>query len=63
MMTTLAIIALVGVAAFVLVELNYASAEGKLLPIDEPNFKPTITKITENGKELEIIEFRSKIAQ
>jgi hypothetical protein len=63
MMTALAILLLVAASAFVIIELNYATAEGKISPIDEPNFKPTITKVTENGKELEIIEFKSKIKQ
>lgn len=63
MMTTLALILLVAASVFVVIELNHASAEGKISPIDEPNFKPTITKITENGRELEIIEFKSKIKQ
>lgn len=63
MMTALALILLVAASAFVVIELHYASAEGKISPIDEPNFKPTITKITENGRELEIIEFKSKIKQ
>lgn len=63
MMTTLAILLLVAASAFVIIELNYATAEGKLSPMGEPNFKPTITKVTENGKELEIIEFKSKIKQ
>jgi len=63
MMTVLVMLLLVAALAFVIVELNYATAEGKLSPIDEPNFKPTITKITENGRNLEIIEFKSKIKQ
>ena len=61
MMTALALILLVAASIFVMIELNHANAEGKILPIDEPNFKPKITKITENGKNLEIIEFKSKI--
>jgi len=61
MMTALALIMLVAASAFVIIELNYATAEGKLSPIDEPNFKPKITKIVEDGKNLEIIEFKSKI--
>lgn len=61
MMTTLALVVLVITSVFVMAELNHASAEGKLLPKDEPNFKPKITKIVENGKKLEIIEFKSKI--
>lgn len=63
MMTTLALIILVVASVFVMMELNQASADGKILPKDEPNFKPKITKITENGKDLEIIEFKSKIKQ
>ncbi len=63
MMTTLALIALVAASVFVIVEMNQASADGKILPKDESNFKPKITKITENGKDLEIIEFKSKIKQ
>lgn len=63
MMTTLALIALVAASVFVIIEMNQASADGKILPKDEPNFKPKITKITENGKELVIIEFKSKIRQ
>lgn len=63
MMTTLALIVLIAASVFVIIELNQASADGKILPKDEPNFKPTITKITENGKDLEIIEFKSKIKQ
>lgn len=63
MMTTLALIILVAASVFVMMELNQASADGKILPKDEPNFKPMITKITENGKDLEIIEFKSKIKQ
>ena len=63
MMTTLALMVLVAASVFVILELNQASADGKILPRDEPNFKPKITKITENGKELEIIEFKSKIKQ
>jgi len=63
MMTTLALVILVAASIFVVIELNQASADGKILPKDEPNFKPKITKITENGKEFEIIEFKSKIKQ
>lgn len=63
MMTTLALIALIAASVFVIIEMNQASADGKILPKDEPNFKPKITKITENGKELVIIEFKSKIRQ
>lgn len=63
MMTTLAIMILVAASVLVIAELNHVSAEGKLLPKDEPNFKPKITQITENGKTLEIIEFKSKIQQ
>ena len=63
MMTTVALIALVAASVFVMIEMNQASADGKILPKDEPNFKPKITKITENGKELVIIEFKSKIKQ
>lgn len=63
MMTTVALIALVAASVFVIIEMNQASADGKILPKDEPNFKPKITKITENGKELVIIEFKSKIKQ
>jgi hypothetical protein len=63
MMTALAILLLVAASAFVIIEINHATAEGKLSPIDEPNFKPTITKITEDGRNLEIIEFKSKIKQ
>lgn len=63
MMTTLALTVLIAASVFVIIELNQASADGKILPKDEPNFKPTITKITENGKDLEIIEFKSKIKQ
>jgi hypothetical protein len=62
-MTTVALIALVAASVFVIIEMNQASADGKILPKDEPNFKPKITKITENGKELVIIEFKSKIKQ
>mgnify|MGYP003348303379 CR=1 FL=1 len=63
MMTALVIVLLIVASVFVAIELNHASAEGKLSPINEPNFKPTITKVTENGKQLEIIEFKSKIKQ
>ena len=63
MMTTVTLIALVAASVFVIIEMNQASADGKILPKDEPNFKPKITKITENGKELVIIEFKSKIKQ
>lgn len=63
MMTALTILVLIAASVFVIAELNHASAEGKLLPKDEPNFKPKITHITENGKTLEIIEFKSKIRQ
>lgn len=63
MMTGLVILLLAMASIFVIVELNSAFAEGKILPKDEPNFKPTITKVTENGKHLEIIEFKSKIKQ
>jgi hypothetical protein len=63
MMMGLALALLVIASIFVTVELNHAFAEGKLLPKDEPNFKPTITKIVENGRNLEIIEFKSKLAQ
>ena len=63
MMTAVALIALVAASVFVIIEMNQASADGKILPKDEPNFKPKITKITENGKELVIIEFKSKIKQ
>ena len=34
---------------------------GKILPKDEPNFKPTITNGTFNGKDVEIIEFKSRL--
>lgn len=63
MMTGLVIVLLAVASTFVVVELNSAFAEGKISPINEPNFKPTITKVTENGKQLEIIEFKSKIKQ
>ncbi len=63
MMTALALVLLVAASAFVIFELNPASAEGKLSPLDEPNFKPKITKIIQDGKELEILEFKSKIKQ
>ena len=33
----------------------------KTLPIDEPNFKPSISKGTFEGRDVEIIEFKSKI--
>jgi len=36
---------------------------GQILPKDEPNFKPTITKGTFNGKDVEIIEFKSKLGK
>jgi hypothetical protein len=40
----------------------YVNAElGKTLPKDEPNFKPTITNGTYNGKDVQIIEFKSKL--
>lgn len=40
----------------------YVNAElGKILPKDEPNFKPTITNGTYNGKDVQIIEFKSKL--
>jgi hypothetical protein len=41
----------------------YALADSKVQPKDEPNFKPTITKGTFNGKDVEIIEFKSKLAK
>lgn len=31
-------------------------------PRDEPNFKPVITKETVDGREVETIEFRSRLA-
>lgn len=61
MMAALVIVFLIITSIVLAVELNHASAEGKISPIDEPNFKPTITKVIENGKHLEIIEFKSKI--
>jgi len=33
----------------------------QILPKDEPNFKPTISTGTFDGKEVQIIEFKSKI--
>jgi uncharacterized membrane protein YczE len=40
----------------------YVNAElGKTLPKDEPNFMPTITNGTYNGKDVQIIEFKSKL--
>lgn len=33
----------------------------QILPKDEPNFKPTISNGTFNGKDVQIIEFKSKI--
>ena len=36
---------------------------GKILPKDEPNFKPTITNGTFNGKDVEIIEFKSRLGK
>jgi hypothetical protein len=39
-----------------------ASAIEKLLPQDEPNFKPQITKVIADGKAQEIVEFKSKLA-
>lgn len=45
-----------------IVTVAYVQAElGKILPKDEPNFKPTITNGTYNGKDVEIIEFKSKL--
>jgi hypothetical protein len=44
------------------VTVAYVNAElGKILPKDEPNFHPTITNGTYNGKDVEIIEFKSKL--
>lgn len=44
------------------VTVAYVNAElGKILPKDEPNFKPTITNGTYNGKDVQIIEFKSKL--
>jgi hypothetical protein len=44
------------------VTVAYVQAEiDKILPKDVPNFKPTITNGTYNGKDVEIIEFKSKL--
>jgi hypothetical protein len=44
------------------VTVAYVNAElAKILPKDEPNFKPTITNGTYNGKDVQIIEFKSKL--
>jgi hypothetical protein len=50
-----------------IVTVVYVSADSnsfsQILPKDEPNFKPTISNGTFNGKAVEIIEFKSKIGQ
>jgi hypothetical protein len=49
---------LVSIATVVYAESNSFS---QILPKDEPNFKPTISNGTFNGKDVQIIEFKSKI--
>ena len=45
-----------------IVTVAYVHAElGKILPKDQPNFKPTITNGTFNGKDVKIIKFKSRI--
>ena len=44
------------------VTVAYVNAElDKILPKDEPNFKPIITNGTHNGKDVQIIEFKTKL--
>ncbi|HXV66193.1 MAG TPA: hypothetical protein VD731_03035 [Nitrosopumilaceae archaeon] len=58
-------ILLLAIFAVSITTIVYVNAEshslGQILPKDEPNFKPTISKGTFNGKDVEIIEFKSKL--
>jgi hypothetical protein len=63
MRTAVALMILVVVSIAAAAGTYSASALEKILPKDEPNFKPQITKIIVNGKTQEIVEFKSKLAQ
>ena len=58
-------ILLLAIFAVSITTIVYVYAEShpldQILPKDEPNFKPTISQGTFNGKDVEIIEFKSKL--
>lgn len=55
---------LIVMIAITIATVTYVSADAisKTLPKDEPNFKPKITHEIIDGRDVEIIEFRSKFA-
>ena len=62
MITAIALIALLAVSIFAISAITHVSADEKKQSMrDLPNFKPKITKITQNGKVYEIVEFVSKL--
>jgi hypothetical protein len=58
------IILLIFLFAVIVATVTYVQADavGKILPKDEPNFKPKVTHEIIDGRNIEIIEFKSKFA-
>ncbi|CDI05044.1 hypothetical protein [Candidatus Nitrosotenuis uzonensis] len=61
-MKTTILLILVLVVTVATVTYFQADAAGKILPKDEPNFKPKITHEIIDGRNIEVIEFKSKFA-
>ena len=63
MKTALVLMVLLAVSIVAIAGTYSASAFEKILPKDQPNFKPQITKTIVDGKIREVVEFKSKLSQ
>lgn len=61
MIPALALVTLVALSVLAISAMAGVFADERQSMKDLPNFKPKITQITENGRNLEIVEFFDKI--